>query len=104
MALFASDETERGEWLPRPLLGEGERERDSYLRASCSGVEGTELECCEMMEGRWRRGSAEAGEGEGEGAASTGRLPAVAERGKPFGVIGDAREGTRGSGCLCSSR
>lgn len=55
MVLFASDDTERGEWLPKALLGDGERERDSYLRASCRGVEGTELECWETMDGRWRR-------------------------------------------------
>jgi hypothetical protein len=29
MVLFASDETERGEWLPNPPFGEGERERVS---------------------------------------------------------------------------
>ena len=52
MVLFASDDTERGEWLPRPPFGEGERERVLYFRAACRGVEGTELECCETMEGR----------------------------------------------------
>ena len=52
MVLFASLETERGEWLPRPPLGEGDRDRDSYWRATWSGVEGTELECCETMDGR----------------------------------------------------
>jgi hypothetical protein len=57
MVLFASDDTERGEWLPRPPLGDGDRERDSYLRASCRGVEGTELECCETTDGRCKRWS-----------------------------------------------
>jgi hypothetical protein len=52
MVLFASDETERGEWLPRPPLGDGDRERVSKRRATCRGVEGTELECCETMDGR----------------------------------------------------
>lgn len=52
MVLFASDDTERGEWLPKPPFGDGERDRDSYLRASCSGVEGTEFECCDTIEGR----------------------------------------------------
>lgn len=55
MVLLASDETERGEWLPRPPLGEGERERVSYWRATCRGVEGTELECCETIDGRCMR-------------------------------------------------
>lgn len=52
IALLASEETERGEWLPRPPLGDGERERVSYLRATCNGVEGTELECWETIDGR----------------------------------------------------
>lgn len=30
IAGLASEDTERGEWLPSPLLGEGDRERDSY--------------------------------------------------------------------------
>lgn len=55
IVLFASDETERGEWLPSPPFGEGERERVSYRRATCKGVEGTEFECCETIEGRWAR-------------------------------------------------
>lgn len=55
MEPFASEDTERGEWLPRPPLGEGERERVLYLRATCRGVEGTELEWCETIEGRWLR-------------------------------------------------
>ena len=55
MVPFASDETERGEWLPSPPFGDGERERVVYLRATCRGVEGTELECCETMDGRWAR-------------------------------------------------
>lgn len=58
MALFASEATERGEWLPKPLFGDGDRERVSYLRGTCIGVEGTEFECCETSEGRcccWTR-------------------------------------------------
>jgi hypothetical protein len=55
MVLFASEATERGEWLPNPPLGEGERERVSYFRATCRGVEGTEFECCETIDGRWTR-------------------------------------------------
>lgn len=82
MALFASDDTERGEWLPSPPLGEGERERVSYLRATCKGVEGTELECCETMDGRC---------GRAWGAASSGLL---AMFGTPFDVIVGALEGT----------
>ena len=49
---LASDDTERGEWLPRPPLGDGDRERDSYCRANCTGVDGTEFECCETIDGR----------------------------------------------------
>lgn len=30
--LLASEETERGEWLPRPPFGEGDRDRDANSR------------------------------------------------------------------------
>src|SRR5262245_26241560 len=56
MVPLASEHAERGEWLPRPPLGEGERDRDSYCRATCNGVEGTEFECCDTMEGLCARG------------------------------------------------
>lgn len=82
MALFASDDTERGEWLPSPPLGEGERERVSYLRATCRGVEGTEFECCETMDGRCMRVWV---------AASSRLLPIF---GTPFDVIVGALVGT----------
>ena len=91
MVLLASEETERGEWLPRPPFGEGERERVLYLRATCRGVEGTELECCETIEGRWLRVC---------GAASS-RLLAVF--GTPFAVIVGALVGTLRCGSLCPS-
>jgi hypothetical protein len=55
MVLFASLETERGEWLPSPPLGEGERDRVWNFLAVWIGVDGTELECCETMDGRWAR-------------------------------------------------
>lgn len=82
MALFASDETERGEWLPSPPLGDGERERVSYRRATCRGVEGTEFECCETMDGRCMR----------VWDAASSRL--LAMFGTPFDVIVGALVGT----------
>lgn len=89
IAPFASEDTERGEWLPRPSLGDGERECDSYLRADCIGVEGTEFECCETMEGRWAR----------RGGAASSRLVAMVF-GMPFGVMVDVLGGTL-RGVLC---
>jgi hypothetical protein len=82
MALFASDTTERGEWLPSPPLGEGERERVSYVRGTCIGVEGTEFECCETMDGRCMRAC----------VGTSSRL--LAMFGTPFDVIVGALVGT----------
>lgn len=84
MTLFASEATERGEWLPKPPLGEGERERVSYRRGTCMGVEGTEFECCETSEGRcgWARACV---------PASSRLLPVP---GTPFDVIVGALVGT----------
>jgi hypothetical protein len=77
MVLFASEATERGEWLPSPPFGEGERERVSYRRAACKGVDGTEFECCETMDGRWTRATAPA----------SSRLLPIFGTGAPFDVI-----------------
>lgn len=80
MEPFASDDTERGEWLPRPPLGDGDLERDSYWRANWSGVDGTEFECCETTEGRWLRKKVD--------PFCSSRLPPII--GAPFDVIDGA--------------
>jgi hypothetical protein len=78
MVLFASEATERGEWLPNPPFGEGERERVSYRRATCKGVDGTEFECCETIDGRCGRATA---------PPASSRLLAIVTTGAPFDVI-----------------
>ena len=56
-------------------MGEGERERDSYLRATWMGVDGTEFEWWETMDGRCSLGAS-------WGAFSSGLGPIL------FDVIG----------------
>jgi len=93
MVLFASEATERGEWLPSPPFGDGEREHVSYRRATCKGVDGTELECCETMDGRWTRAMAPA----------SSRLLAIFGAGAPFDVIVGALDCTLHSDSLFPS-
>jgi hypothetical protein len=92
MVPLASDDTLRGEWLPSPPFGEGERDRVVYFRATCSGVEGTEFECCETMDGRWMRVVCV--------PASSRLLPIF---GTPCDVIVGALVGTLRSVSLCPS-
>jgi hypothetical protein len=92
MVPFASEDTLRGEWLPSPPFGDGDRERVVYFRATCSGVEGTEFECCETMDGRWMRGVCV--------PASSRLLPIF---GTPFDVIVGALVGTLRRVSLCPS-
>jgi hypothetical protein len=101
IAPFASDDTERGEWLPRPPLGEGERECALYFRATCKGVEGTELEWCETMDGRWLRAWGCAWESCCVGAAAEARL--LAAFGAPLDVIVGALLGPEHLVSLCPS-
>lgn len=101
MAPFASEETERGEWPPRPPLGEGEREGVLYLRATCKGVEGTELEWCETIDGRCGRACACACVSVREGGAACSRL--LAMFGAPFDVTVGVQLGTLRFVSLCPS-